>query len=240
MKIEDLKRKDRPRERLIALGPRALSDVELLAVLLGSGTKDCCVLDMASRILKKYSPKELKELSYNQMIQLYGIKTAKACQLLACFELARRGGQAQNSKASLETATDIYSYVYDEIFLEFNEVILCILVDCKLKPIKKLVERGDSPHQVAIPIKKFIKEALACQAYGIILVHNHPSGDVEASEADIFSTKEFQSILATLDILLLDHLVVSASSYYSMHEHGILQMCEEYSLLGDPFEKSNY
>lgn len=238
MNIKDLKYEDRPRERIIRLGARALSDVELLAILIGNGTKSHTVLDIASNILKLYSLPELKDLTYSKLSKLKGVKQAKACKLLACFELARRSAMKKRDLPSLENAEDIYNYVYHEIYLESNEIVLAILVDCKLKPIKIIIERSKSTHHVEIPTKEILKEALDTKAYGVILVHNHPSEEVEASLADITVTHQLQQIFMTLDILLLDHLVVSQSNYYSMHEHGLLLLEEEYSVIGEDYEKN--
>lgn len=238
LKLKDLKDTDRPRERLEKLGPLALSDVELLAILIGSGTKQYTVLDIASQILKLYSLPELKNLSYEKLLQLNGIKKAKACLLLACFELARRGSMRKQVNSFLATPKDIYDYVYEEFCLESSEIIIAILVDCKLRPIKKTVFRGDSSSQIQFPIKKIVHEALEWKAYGLILVHNHPSGDVEASDADVETTLVFQDIISSLDILLLEHLIVSNKEYFSMAEHGLLTRTVEYSVLGDLLEKN--
>ncbi|MDE7161852.1 MAG: DNA repair protein RadC [Anaeroplasmataceae bacterium] len=238
MNIKDLKITDRPRERLEKLGAQALSDVELLAILIGSGTKNHTVLDISSQILQSYSLSELKDLSYDKLARIHGIKRAKACLLMACFELARRSSIKNQEHLSLEKPKDIYDYIYGDVYLESTEIVIFILVDCKLKPIKKYVFRGDSTSQVDLPIKRIVYEALEWKAYGVILAHNHPSGDVVASSADIETTRFVQQILASLDILFLDHLVVSNKEYYSMEEHGILSTNQEYSVLGDILEKN--
>ncbi|MDE7105745.1 MAG: hypothetical protein K2O22_01105, partial [Anaeroplasmataceae bacterium] len=112
-----------------------------------------------------------------------------------------------------------------------------ILVDCKLRPLKSIVERGNKTHQIEIPIRNIVKEALDLKAYGLIFVHNHPSGEVLPSQADIAATELLNQTLLSLDILLLDHIIVSLENYYSMHEHGLLSMENEYSVLGDTLEK---
>ncbi|MDE7264279.1 MAG: DNA repair protein RadC [Anaeroplasmataceae bacterium] len=240
MNIKDLQNKDRPRERLMSIGPRALSDVELLSILIGSGTKDRTVFDIASNILQIYTLPQLKDITYTKLIEFKGINQAKACQLLSCFELARRGSQKEVDKKSLETAEAIYKYIYDEIYLQSTEIIIAILVDCKLKPIKKIVDHSSDSFQIIIPVKKIVSEALAGQAYGLILVHNHPSGEVTASKADITATLQLKQILYSLDILLLEHLVVCPTAYYSMASHGLLSSSLEYNELGDFLEKINY
>ncbi|MDE6414694.1 MAG: DNA repair protein RadC [Anaeroplasmataceae bacterium] len=240
MNMKDLRMDDRPRERIVKLGAKALSDTELLAILIGSGTQEHTVLDVASSILKKYSLPELKELTYSSLLKIKGIKKAKACQLLACFELARRGAIKEKNIPSLETSEDIYNYIYHEIYLESSEIIIAILLDCKLRPLNTLVERGNSSHKIEIPARGIVQKALELKAYGIVLVHNHPSGDVNASLADIEATQELKQILMPLDILLLDHLVVSSRDYFSMNEHGLLSIGMEYNLLGDTLEKNTH
>lgn len=237
MNLKDLKKEDRPRERLLRVGARALSDVELLAILLGSGTNTTTVFDIATELLKQFSLPDLKDLTYERISKIKGIKQAKACLLLACFEVARRSSQIVVLPQSLETPREIYAYIYDEIYLVSCEVLIVIFCDCKLHPIKKIVIRGDESHQVEFPTKKIIFQALEINAYAIILVHNHPSGEVEPSKTDIEVTLEFQRLLVSLDILLLEHLVVSSTTYFSMHEHGLLSIEEEYSLIGDCYEK---
>lgn len=238
MDIKDLRQEDRPRERIAKLGSKALSDTELLAILIGSGTQEHTVFDIASSILKQYSLTELKDLTYSHLLKIKGIKKAKACQLLACFELAKRGASKINTLPSLTTSKEIFDYIYHEIYLESSEIIIVILLDCKLRPIKTLIHRGNNAHQIEIPTRRIILEALQTKAYGIVLIHNHPSGEVDASLADIEVTLEFQSILLSLDVLLIDHLIVSQAEFFSMSEHGLLSSEMEYNVLGDTLEKN--
>lgn len=232
MKIRDLDIQNRPRERLIEYGPNALSDVELLAILLGSGVKNEGVYEMSSRILKEYSYSQLSELNYNEIIKIYGIKKAKACKLLSCFEIARRSLKKEITD-SLSTSNIIFQYIYHEFCYEKKEIIGLLIVDCKLRCIKKKLYRMGNVSNIEIPIKNIIEESLVNKGYGIILIHNHPSGDVNPSKSDIISTLELKSILLNLDIVLLDHLIVSHSGYYSFSENGILDMNHEYYYLGE-------
>lgn len=231
--IEDLQKKDRPRERLIEKGAASLSDVELLAVLLGSGTQKRDVLSMATYILNQYSLYELKDLSYERLADLDGIKQAKACLLLACFELAKRAMNASLKNVCLDTPKNIYDLVYGDIYLEATEVIIVLFVNCKLKLIKKKIYSGDNSSSVFLSNKQILKEAIDLHAYGIILIHNHPSGDVQPSEADLDATFELKNLLLQIDVLLLDHLVVSAQGFYSFLESGLLSEAKEYNRTGD-------
>lgn len=237
MDLKELNNADKPRERILKNGARALSDIELLAIIIGSGTKENDVFCIAAAILKKYKLYELKDITYEKLSRIKGIKQAKATKLLACFELARRCSIRNKDKIALITPKQIYEYIYPEIYLESNEIIISILVDCKLKPIKTFIERKGYSHQVDVPLRKIVLDALDSNAYGLILAHNHPSGDVIPSNADINVTIEIKKILTKLDILFLDHLVVSKDTYYSMNEYGILDKELEYSNIGDDFEK---
>lgn len=237
MDIKELNNDDKPRERILKNGARALSDIELLAIIIGSGTKENDVFSIASTILKKYKLYELKDITYEKLARIKGIKQAKATKLLACFELVRRCSAKNDNKIALITPKDIYEFIYPEIYLESNEIIISILVDCKLKPIKRFIERRGYSHQIDVPLRKIVLDALDSNAYGLILVHNHPSGDVIPSNADIGVTIKIKNILSNLDILFLDHLVVSKDNFYSMNEYGILDDEVEYSNIGDKFEK---
>lgn len=236
--IKNLAENDRPRERLIRKGVSSLSDIELLAILLGSGTKALDVLKLSENILKKHPMKELKNLSYEEMIQISGIKQAKACQLIAAFELARRAVSMENPKMILDTPNKIYQQVYADFYLAEQELLVVLLVDCKLHLIKKKIYYEDSTHQVAIPVRKLVREAVICQAYGVILCHNHPNGSCEPSLMDVQSTKHIFYLLDEMEIHLLDHLVVHGNSYYSFLEHGIFETFHPYSEVGDHNEEN--
>ncbi len=238
MKLKELTLNDRPRERLIAKGANALSDVELLAIMIGSGTKKENVLDIALKITKNYTLKELKDLSYQKLIMITGIKRAKACQLLACFELARRAHILDLKKESLTNAKQIYNYLYADFYLEDREVIGIIYLDCKLKPIKKSLFSSVNSFDVELPLKTIVHECLDNKAYGIVLAHNHPSNELNPSQADLAVTYELEKILTTMEINLFDHLIIGKEGYYSFLEHGLLNRAFEYNFLGDEDEKS--
>ena len=239
MKLKELTIKDRPRERLIEKGANALNDIELLAIMIGSGTKKENVLDIALKITKKYTLKELKDLTYQKLIMIPGIKSAKACQLLAAFELARRAHILNIKKESLTSARQIYDYLYADFYLEDKEAIAIIYLDCKLKPIKKSLFNSVNSFDVNLPIKIIIHECLDNKAYGIVMAHNHPSNDLKPSEADLNVTFQLIGLLNTMEINLFDHLIIGREEYYSFLEHGLLDKPFEYNYLGDEDEKSD-
>lgn len=238
--VKDLQTQDRPRERLLSLGASSLSDVELLAILIGSGSRGGGVFDIAAEVLNTYSLSDLRDMDYSKISKIPGIKQAKACQLLACFEVARRASKWKKDGAVLEKAEDIYQFTYDEFYLESSEIVLALFLDCKLHLIDKLKHKGDTSHSANIPLRAILTKALNCRAYAIILVHNHPSGDTTPSQADIAVTYEICQLLAKLDVVLLDHLIVSDTSYYSFAQHGLLSSPDEYSELGENDEEDTF
>lgn len=233
MKLKDLKLDQRPRERLIENGPKALSDIELLAILLGSGSKKQDVFALAQNICANYSFYELKQVSYQKLIELSGIKKAKACLLLACFELARRSYLMLDSAPCLDCAAKIHQYILADFMFLDSEQVVAVYLNCKLKPVQKFSSTTLESMEVGVPIRQIVVEALRVNAYGLVLIHNHPSGDLKPSFADIKTTKEIEMLLFKLNILFLDHLIVYKHSYYSFLEHGILNKELEYNDLGD-------
>ncbi|MDE5715110.1 MAG: DNA repair protein RadC [Anaeroplasmataceae bacterium] len=237
MKVKDLKKSDRPRERLIREGSAALSDVELLAILLGSGTKNKDVFMIATEILKKSSIQDLKNLSYQKLSTIEGIKQAKASLLMACFEIAKRSNRMEDKKLSLDTPDKIYSFVYADIYLLSYEIVISIYVDCKLRPIKKKIYTSEGAHSVSLTTKGILADALEVKAYGLLLVHNHPSGEIEPSYEDIESTMRLKELSNALEVFFLDHLIVSSKNYFSFLENGLLNEEVEYSRMGENYEK---
>lgn len=237
--IDDLPKQDRPRERLIAHGTASLSDVELLAILIGSGTSKINVFTIAKTLLKQYRLDELKDISYEQLIQIQGIKQAKACQLLACFELAKRSMKPFKTNIKWDTPKKIYDTLFSDFCFEKSEIVIVLYLNCKLKLLKKSLYRGTNSFSIQLSYKDIIKEAVNYDAYGIVLIHNHPSGDTTPSRADLEATKSLFQLLNQLDILLLDHLIVSNQGYYSFEENGLFFTQKEYTELGDSSEEDN-
>ena len=222
MKIDDLNIEDRPRERMIKYGPKGLSDVELLAIILGSGTKEENVLDLSANILKRYCFKDMKDLSYHELIKISGIKQAKACKLLSCFEIAKRAIKNEDINITLEDSNEIYRYIKNDFYLESNEKLCVIFLDVKLKVIYKLFFDGNSPHNILLPMKNIVKEAFKFNASCIIIAHNHPSNDVSPSIKDIEETIKLKNVLHNMDMLLVDHLIIGSRGYYSFNDNGLL------------------
>lgn len=210
---------DRPREKLINKGSNTLSDAELLAILIGSGNKDESAVDLSKRILGfvNYNLVELSGLNVNDFVKNFkGIGKAKAVTIIAALELGkrRRGAEVINRK-KISSSKDAYeliqSYFSDSKYEEFW-IILLRKNNTIIKTVS--VSEGGISATIVDP-KKIFKMAIDNNATSIILCHNHPSGNIKPSEADIRLTKNIKAAGSLLEIHVLDHIIISGENYYS-------------------------
>lgn len=221
MKIEDINKDDRPREKLINEGPKALSEVELLAIMLSSGTKNESVMDLSKRLIDDYGIERLFRMNYKELERISGIKMAKATKLLATFEIARRILSSNVNDIILSSASDIFRYIRGEYsFIEY-ELLTVILVNPKLQVIDKKFYTNNRHDIINFNIKEIMKYVIEKNAYGLIIIHNHPGGNVNPSNADINATLEFINASRILGIHFLDHIIISNDKYYSFAEKWI-------------------
>ncbi len=219
----NMKKEDMPREKLIELGASNLTDYELLAIMLGSGTKKENVVDLSIRLINEYGLSNLIKMEYNDLKKINGIKEAKASKLMSTFEIVRRVIERENKEniKSLTKPNEVYDYIISDYLLLNHEKICIIYLNSKLKVLEKSFFDGDLAI-AELPIKKIIKKALNIDAYGIILIHNHPSGDINPSIQDIDSTKSLNEILSNVNIVLFDHLIISSNGkYFSFNDNNI-------------------
>lgn len=223
MKLKEIEIFDRPRERLIREGAEVLTNNELIAVLIRSGNQNESAIELANRILKLYPIDKLPQISYYELSKVSGIKSSKACTLLASFELVKRCYIASHEENVFGEAKDIYAYMKPVLILEKVEILYALFFDCKCHLIgKKVISKGRA-YYVNFDMKSILSFAIQLDAYGVILVHNHPSGDFEPSMADIEATKLIKKYLVGLEIMLLDHIIISRKGYYSFIKSGILE-----------------
>ena len=232
-KIKDIPLLDRPIERLINNGVESLSNEELLAILLRTGSLDKSSKDLALDILKNVSNiKELPTLTFEQLKKINGIGNSKAAILLSCFELSKRINQKIdciiNKKANKPEF--IYNYYKDILKDKLQEYFYAVYLDTKKTIIKdKLLFIGTVNYSLVHPREVF-KEAYLTGASAIILVHNHPSGNVIPSINDLDTTKKLKEISDVMGIKLVDHIIVGKDKYYSFIENGDLWKKIIYSL----------
>lgn len=214
-----------PREKIIKEGPKGLEDSELIAIMLGTGTKEENVFELSKRISNEIGIENLIDMNFNELKNIKGIGEAKATKLLACFEIAKRYVDKKKELAInyLLSTSQAYEYVKNDYLLLKYEVIIAVYVDSQLGIIKKVIFDNYEGNKAIFPCRKIVKQALDYGAYGIFLYHNHPSGDVTPSDADIEITFQIKSVLKNVDVMLLDHIIVGKNGYFSFAEHKYLE-----------------
>ncbi len=216
---------DRPREKLILKGKSALSDAELIAILLGSGTSSLSAVELAKKVLQPAGNNlhELARLTVKDLIKIKGIGEAKALTIVAALELGRRRRDLEgNEKPKITGSRDAYDVVKADLLDIGHEEFWIVLLNRANRVIKKSqISQGGVAGTVADP-KIIFKLALEELASGIILAHNHPSGNLTASQADLDLTKKIRDAGKLLDIQVLDHLIVAGQKYFSFADEGLL------------------
>lgn len=216
---------DRPREKYIAKGKNALSDAELIAILFRSGTAQESALDLSRRLLSicDNSLNKLAYLTIEELVKIKGIGHAKAVSLHAAFELGRRRrSETIENRKKIKCTEDILELMQHQLADLKHEEFWVIFVNQSSTIIKmENISKGGIT-STAVDVRLIMKTALECFATGLILCHNHPSGEVDPSQADIHLTQRIKSAGELLNILLIDHVVMSNENYYSFFSEGIL------------------
>lgn len=218
--IRDIPKCERPRERLIAYGVEALSNEELLAIILKSGTRNKSVKSLASEVLNNaVEIDRLKDCGINLLTSINGIGETKACEVLASIELGKRIYLiGQKNKYKIKTSKDVYNLMKYDLSLKQQEYFYCPYLNNKNEVLeRKLLFMGTVNKSLVHPREVF-KYAYLSSASGIICIHNHPSGDVNPSRDDIILTEKLVEIGRIQAIPIIDHIIVGDDSYYSMAE----------------------
>lgn len=220
MRVKELPKVDRPREKLRRRGPSALTNTELLALILGSGTKGANVLEVAERLLKKYGGEHLVELSLTELSTNLGVGKAKASQLVACFELAKRLLKREEDEA-IKGPEDVYELT-KEIRTAKKEHFVALYLDARNRVLRKeTISIGSLTANIVHPREVF-QPAVGLSAASVILVHNHPSGDPTPSQDDLALTRRLLEAGRIMGIEVLDHVVVGAKRFLSLKEEGLI------------------
>ncbi len=216
---------DRPREKLMTKGKSALSDAELLAILLRSGSRKETAVDLSKRILSEVSGNllELSKLSLSEFVKYRGVGEAKALSIIAALELGKRCRVSEVAiKEKISGSRDVFEYFQNNLADNQYEEFWILLLNRANKIIKKSsISQGGIAGTVADP-KKIFKTALECNASSIILCHNHPSGNIKPSEADIKLTKKLKDAGLLMDISVLDHVIIGDNAYFSFADENLL------------------
>ncbi len=219
-RISDFTEECKPREKLLTYGALALSDAELLAILLGSGTREMNVLELANKILKDNGGLSgLRRLSKEKLGEIKGIGPAKATGIMAAIELGRRFSKSINQKderPKIKTAEDIYQFVhYDMDYLDHEELRIICLDTKNYVMSEELLYRG-TVNSSNVRIAEIFRRPLQLNATTFIMVHNHPSGDPTPSPADIVTTRKVIDVGKAMELPLMDHVIIGAGTYFSM------------------------
>lgn len=223
--IKEWSENDRPREKLISKGKNLMSDAELIAILIGSGNRDESAVDLSKRILASVAHQinSLGNLSMKQLMAFKGIGEAKALSIIAALELGRRrkeeGVQIHPVIKSSATAFSLMQPILGD--LDHEEFWVLYLNNAHKVLQKKQVSVGGQTATLVDPRIVF-RLALETSATAIVLVHNHPSGSLKVSNADKIITEKIKTAGATLDIKLLDHLIITENGYFSFTDEGLL------------------
>ncbi|MCX6713105.1 MAG: DNA repair protein RadC [Candidatus Vogelbacteria bacterium] len=220
MKIKDLAKVDRPREKLVKYGPDKLSTTELLAILLRTGTKQMNVIQLANKMLKTWPGEKLQKISITELKTIHGIGETKACEIVAMLELGRRLLKDKKS-ALLLSPQDVWNELRD-IRDHKKEHFVVFFLDSRNQEIKREVISVGTLNANLVHPREVFEPAIKHNAAQIIIAHNHPSGDPEPSPEDIAITKRLVEAGTILGIEILDHVIVAKQSHRSLKEQGII------------------
>jgi len=222
---KDWAKDDRPREKLLSKSPKALSDSELLAILINPGTPEKSAIELAKEVLRLGNDNlhELGKLTVNDLMKVKGIGEAKAVTIMAALEIGRR----RQALTALENpvirgSQNIASYLQALLKDYYYEVFAVVFLN-RANKIKhfEIISQGGITGTVADP-RIILKKALEVEAVSLIISHNHPSGNVMPSKADEELTRKIKQASALFDITLLDHVIVSDSAYFSFADEGMI------------------
>jgi DNA repair protein RadC len=214
---------ERPRERLLASGPRALSDAELIAVLLRTGVRGKSAVDLARELLATYDGLTKLLNAGSELTRIKGLGPAKAAQFAAAMELARRCAEETLREAKALTAPGaVRDYLRLAIGARPYETFVCIWLDAQHRAIKFDELFRGTLTQTSVYPREVAKAALACNAAAVIFAHNHPSGVAQPSQADELLTANLREALALIEVKVLDHFVVAGNQAISFAERGLL------------------
>lgn len=223
--IKEWAPEDRPRERMLAHGCSVLSNAELLAIMLGSGTTKETVLDVSKRILWGVDEdlNKLGKLTVSELCRFHGIGKVRAITIAAALELGRRRKGAEiTEKLKIKSAMDIFSIFHPILSDLPYEEFWVVLLNRQNGIISKTRVSQGGTNTTVVDVKLIVKPALDQLASAVIAVHNHPSGSLNASREDINVTQKIKTALSYFDILLHDHVIVADNGFLSFANEGLL------------------
>lgn len=222
--IRDVPSEERPRERMIQLGAAALSNAELLAILLRTGTSSQSSLHLAQHVLAQTGGLSgLTDSTIESLVQLKGVGPAKAVQILAGVELGRRISRTiPEERVTIRSPQDAAQYVMDEMQYLKQEHFVCLYLDTKNQVINKETVFVGSLNAAIVHPREIFRKAIQRASAAVVCMHNHPSGDPNPSGEDLNVTRRLKEAGELIGIDVLDHIIIGQQTFYSMKEHGHL------------------
>ncbi|WP_440602519.1 RadC family protein [Bacillus sp. GB_SG_008] len=220
--IRDVVKEDQPRERLLLEGASSLSNTELLAILLRTGSKEESVLTLANRILHHFDGlRMLKDATIEEMTSIHGVGMAKASQLITAFELGRRMVRLEyQNRYSIRNPEDCARYMMEEMRFLQQEHFVCLYLNTKNQVMHRQTVFIGSLNASIVHPREVFKEAFRRAAASIICLHNHPSGDPAPSREDIEVTKRLVECGKIIGIEILDHIIIGDHKFVSLKDKG--------------------
>ncbi len=219
MRIKDIPKEGRPRERFLKYGPETLSDAELFAILLRTGSKGENVVDMSNRLIAEYGLDKLFDCSLKELQGIKGIGPSKAMQILTIAELQKRANQSKNPVKRISCAEDVFNLMHEKLKGKKEENFYVIMLNTKNHLIGEpvLITKGVLDASIVHP-REIFKPAIKNSASRIILVHNHPSGDPNPSQEDLDITEKIIQSGEELGIKVLDHIIIGSDKWWGWKE----------------------
>lgn len=223
LRIHDIPIDDRPTERLLKHGPETLSNAELLAVVLRTGTKQENIITLCQRVFSQYNLKQLSHVHLSELMKIHGIGPAKAAQISALFQLSRNlEVYNDDKKRKINSPDDVYKLLYSRMRSQKREHFVVILLDIKNNLIKDEIISIGTLNSSIVSSGEIYKRALLESCSSVIISHNHPSGDPAPSKQDILITKKLIEGGKLLDINILDHVIIGDGKYVSFKKEGFI------------------
>ena len=225
MKLKNYPLEERPRAKAFHHGIESLNNIELLALVLRTGNKQESAIELAQRVINEIGGfRYLHDINYYQLIQIKGIKQAKAIEVLAIIEIAKRLDKQPVAMSAIKEPRDGYELLKNQLMFEQQEKVIVLCLNSRLEVIKeKTVFIGGNNISI-ISGRELFKEALICGSNRVMVVHNHPSGNPEPSIEDIEATERLYSMAKELDIDVVDHLIIGRSRFYSFASNKIIEV----------------
>lgn len=222
--IKEFPQHDRPMEKLVGRGREALSDEELLAILLGTGTHSRNALEVADSILRQDRLRTwILTATVEELTAFEGVGKTKACRIIAGLELGKRLTSSQSFQAmSLSSPRSVFNYLSTLLQGEKQEHFICLYLDAQNRPFRQSLVSVGTLTQTLVHPREVFRGAIRSGAHAILVAHNHPSGDPEPSLADITITKRLLQVGDLVGIPLLDHMVVGDNTYVSLKERNLI------------------